>query len=47
MVGLFEQWENNNNNNKKNPEKHISKKLYIYLHFNEPNKYLTPSQNTT
>ncbi len=31
----------------KNPEKLIFKKLYFDLHFNEWNKYLTPSQNTT
>ncbi len=44
MVGLFEQWETEQQNN---PEKRISKKLQIDLHFNESNKYLTPSQNMT
>ncbi len=41
MVGLFEQWE------KKNPYNFFQKKLFIDLHFNEWNKYLTPSQNIT
>ncbi len=38
-------WTMRENNNNKNPE--ISKKLYIDLHFNEWNKYLTPWQNMT
>ncbi len=38
MVGLFKQWE---------AEKRISTFLEIDLHFNESNKYLTPSQNMT
>ncbi len=42
MVGLFEQWETEQQ--QKNPEKRISKKLLIDLHFNESNKYLIPYQ---
>ncbi len=42
MVCLFEQSEADYQ-----LKKRISKKLYIDLHFNETNKYLTPSQNMT
>ncbi len=42
MVGLFEQWRRT-----KKYRKHILKKVIIDLHFNEWNKYLTPSQNMT